>query len=149
MKYLVCINTDGLQCKFKLGKDPVSTQLKIQSEINKEIIRMLFEIGKDPRNTKEFENKKKEIIKDFSTKDDFWLGYHGYEIRKTTIGKYIEVQIEMDEKDFIDAEQNGLDGVIEILQNVEKLISPSAKDSREAGEIVFKWIKRLQNEKDL
>ena len=149
MKYLVCIDSDGVQCKFKLGDNPVRSEIKMRSRTNRASIKFLFETLQDPRGNKDFEEIKKEIMAKISKEDDVWTGYNGYTIRKTTLKKYIEVIVDMSDRQFQSAESRGIDGAIDILLSTEKLVSPKVKSSEEVATIIQKWIKKLELENEI
>ena len=154
MNYLVCINQEGVQCKFKVGKDPKKAEILIKRTLNQHYIKSIFKYNGDPSKMdfsvrEVFSDERKKIKSKILEKFDIWSGYGGYQIRKTAIGKYVEVLVDMKEKEFKDAESRGLDGAIDILLSTKKLIKPSVKNKDEGAKIILKWIKRLENEKEL
>jgi len=147
MKYLVCINHEGIQCKMQLGHEPERTELEIKSAQNRNLIKEIFFRKEDPRTDISFINDQKEIAAEIMKKYDVSTGYYGYQIRKTTIGKHIEVVVDMPEKEF-NKSQGSLEGAINILHHTTKLMSPKAK-TKDAAKIVLKWINRLESEKEI
>lgn len=158
MKWLVCINDEGVQCKVPVGKD---TEKAAEEQKNlKKYGKIMFVFdsgGKDP--DKDYEAQKEygqwlkratdKLHKKYGAASPSEVG--GYNLRKQyAMGNGIEVLANLDDaKDYDEFAKNysGLEGAVDILLNTERIMSGNY-NRENPGKSVMKMIKKLQLEID-
>jgi hypothetical protein len=155
MKWLVCINDEGVQCQVPAGRDVEKAAKEQKSLKNHAKIIFVFKFpGANPDGDYEegrkfgefFKTKTQELHKKYGAADP--AEFMGYNIRKrAALGNGIEVLAELDADDYSEFRKKygGIDGAIDILLNTKKVMTGAGKDP---GKAVNKLIRKLEIEKE-
>jgi hypothetical protein len=161
MKWLVCINSDGIQCQIPIGKDP-SAAAKEASGIKKHAkVQFIFEFGEgghdpdsndyqDRRTFEDFLNIRVQRLhaKYFAASPGEVAGYN---VRKAVaIGDGLEVLADLDANDYKEFHNkySGTKGAKDILYSTERVMSGGGSTSESAAKAVDKLIRKLEIEED-
>ena len=157
-KWLVTIDDEGVQAQFGLGSgdmDKNAEDEKAFSKIdlkNKAKVIFVFTRKKLPSDDysdrRELDSIAKGMKSSFYQKRGAFdpSEHFGYDMRKKSLGKYIEVvsELEADDVSEFHRKYSGLDGAIDILFNAERIMSPTT----DPGKTIMKWVKRLELEQE-
>jgi hypothetical protein len=153
MKWLVVINTEGVQGQVPVGKGDLKKAAEEQKALKNRVkIMYAFEFAKDPdgdyQDRKSFEDYYKvhtaRLHKKYGAASPQEIA--GYNLRKqVAMGDGIEVQAELDADDYDEFRKKygGTKGAIDILLSTEKVMSGAGKDPAKA---VSKLIRKLEIE---
>jgi hypothetical protein len=157
MKWLVCINDEGVQCQIPAGRDP-DKAAEEQKDLKKYAkIKFVFEFGEGGHNPDgDYQDQKsfghflnietQKLHKKYGAADPH--DFFGYNLRKqTSLGKGLEVLSDLDAENYSEFRKkySGIKGAIDILLNTEKIMSGSY-DRENPGKSVMKLIKKLEIE---
>lgn len=160
MDWAVSINDEGIQAQIRAGRNTAKASAEAADMKKHAKIMFVFELadgGHDPdgdyEDRKTFEDflsvKIQEIADKYGAASV--AETHGYNIRKSTLGPYVEVVAQLDDADnYSDFQKNyrGLNGAIKILRSATKLLHPFASSSKDASRIIDKQIRKLEVESE-
>lgn len=154
MKWLVSINDEGIQCQFLMGRDLEISAAK-EKEFGKNVVERskivhIFEkgpISDDYTGTSSLGEIIRKRRANFYKGEEAWSDAEkiGYDLRKRSLGKYIEVLAELDADNLDEFEKNysGYKGAIAILYSTEKVMWGAGSGASKA---VAKMIRKLEIE---
>lgn len=161
MKWLVCVNSEGVQCQVPTGTNTKKAAEELKVLLNRAKIKFAFEYksgGHDP-NSSDYETEKAfgQFLAELTRKIHEKYGaaspaeFTGYTMRKRyAMGDGIEVMADLDADNYEEFHKkyHGAQGGIDILDRTVKLMSPPVSDKDKAAKLIFKFRKKLEAEKE-